>query len=444
MSDVDDITKAFKQEEKYRLIQTQLQDGNKKHEEVIDPFSIFKEKNLDTTDKNSEFLIKDCSHIDSIVNSYRTIFENYSVAITLVDKNEKIVSWNKYTEELFGFGERELFLKPVHTLYPALEWKKIRNENVRQKGIKYSMEIRMIKSNYKLFDAELSLCVLKSEKGKIIGSIGIIKDITKQKEMERALEKYEKRFKELYEKAPVPYHTLSPEGIITDVNEVWCKILGYKKNEVIGKSIFNFVQKNERAVAKKSFENKLLSRQQYSDANERVYITKKGEKRIFVIHDFFSLDEKNNITAVYTIMDDVTELKKAKKILKKIGSVNENAVKLQKIIDKAEEGITLSDAYGHFEIYNSNMYKITGYSMKEANACDDFTLLLYPDLDERNKSLDNLNRILKYESSNNFKTSIHTKNGTRKTLLVSTSTMKIDKELMFLSVYRDITETNKI
>ena len=167
MSDVDDITKAFKQEEKYRLIQTQLQDGNKKYEEVIDPFSIFKEKNLDTKDKTSEFLIKDCSHIDSIVNSYRTIFENYSVAITLVDKNEKIVSWNKYAEELFGFTERELFLKPVHTLYPALEWKKIRNENVRQKGIKYSMEIRMVKSNYKLFDAELSLCVLKSEKGKI-------------------------------------------------------------------------------------------------------------------------------------------------------------------------------------------------------------------------------------------------------------------------------------
>jgi len=481
MSDVDDITKAFKQEEKYRLIQTQLKDENKKHKEVIDPFSIFKEKNLSTTDKTSEFLIKDYSHIDSIVNSYRTIFENYSVAITLVDKNEKIVSWNKYTEELFGFTERELFLKPVNTLYPALEWKKIRDENVRQKGIKYSMEIRMIKSNYKLFDAELSLCVLKSEKGKIIGSIGIIKDISKmkttqnklddaeerfktifnnsavaitvtnseeqitslnnyaeqllgysqkdilmkhvsilyppeewekiraenirkkgmqhhletkiicgdkkeidvdislsvlknyegniigsigiirditeRKHIEGALEQSEKKFRELYHNAPVPYHTLSPDGSITDVNDKWCQILGYNKEDVIGKTIFDFISKDEQKDAKNSFRKKIQSKKLYTGGHERTLFTKTGEKRIFIINDFFSFDsfdEEQNIKSIHTTMEDITDRKKTEKDLN-------ISLKNQEIITK------ISRLFNGLEDFNTKMNKSLDILGKSTN-----------------------------------------------------------------------------
>jgi len=47
--------------------------------------------------------------------------------------------------------------------------------------------------------------------------------------------------KQLYDKAPIPYHTLSPDGIITNVNEKWCNTFNYKKEEVVGKSIFDFV-----------------------------------------------------------------------------------------------------------------------------------------------------------------------------------------------------------
>jgi PAS domain S-box-containing protein len=92
---------------------------------------------------------------------FETIFENFSVAITLADNEERIVSWNKYTEELLNMQEKDLFMKPVSSLYPPDEWQKIRKENIRQKGIRYRLETKMLRKNVGPFDVDISLCILK-------------------------------------------------------------------------------------------------------------------------------------------------------------------------------------------------------------------------------------------------------------------------------------------
>lgn len=81
----------------------------------------------------------------SIEEAYKTIFENSAVAIMLTDEHERIVSWNKYAENLLGMSKEELNLKPVRSLYPAEEWAKIRAENIRQKGMQHHLETKMIK-----------------------------------------------------------------------------------------------------------------------------------------------------------------------------------------------------------------------------------------------------------------------------------------------------------
>jgi len=247
---------------------------------------------------------------------YRTIFENSAVAITLTDENERIISWNKCTEDLLGVSKEGLYLKPVESLYPFEEWQKIRSQNIRQKGLQHHLETKVFKKNNETIDADLSLSILKNHEGRVIGSIGVIRDITERKQIERTLEKSEEKFKQLYEKAPVPYHTLSPEGKITNVNEKWCQILRYSKEEVISRSIFDFVAKNEREIAKSSFEKKIQDKKLYSDSHERTYIAKDGKKKIFAIHDFFSYDKDDKVVSVQTIMEDITERKQMEEELK--------------------------------------------------------------------------------------------------------------------------------
>ncbi len=247
---------------------------------------------------------------------YRTIFDNSAVAITMTNEHEKIISWNKYAETLLGMNKDELYLKPVQDLYPASEWKKIRSQNIRQKGMQHHLETKIQKRNNEQIDVDISLSVLKNHEDKVVGSIGVMKDISDRKRTEKNLEESEKKFKLLYEKAPVPYHTLSPDGFITDVNEKWCQAFGYTKEEVRGKMIFDFISEHEKSTAQKSFAQKISEGRSYTGGHEREYLTKTGEKKLFVAHDFFLFDENGKVISVYTTMEDITENKHAEQALK--------------------------------------------------------------------------------------------------------------------------------
>ena len=285
---------------------------------------------------------------------YKTIFENSAIAITLTDENERIVSWNKYAEELLDMSKEDLFMKPVRLLYPSEEWKKIRSKNIRQKGMQHSIETKILKKNNELVDVDLSLSVLKNHEEMVIGSIGIIKDITYQKWVKDALEESEKKFKQLYENAPIPYHTLSSNGEITSVNEKWCRILGYTKKEVKGKLIFDFIEKTEREAAKTSFKEKIQSKKSYAGGHERAFITKRGEERIFVIHDFLSFDKDKNVKSVHTTMEDITH---RKRLWEKMVKSEE---KYRVLAETSADGVFTTDVLGRLTYVNPSLETILG------------------------------------------------------------------------------------
>jgi len=82
----------------------------------------------------------------------------------LTDDQERIVSWNKYTETLLNMGEDELLNKPVSMLYPPQEWAKIRSERIREKGMQHHLESKMYTKNQSLIDVDISVSVLKTIK----------------------------------------------------------------------------------------------------------------------------------------------------------------------------------------------------------------------------------------------------------------------------------------
>jgi PAS domain S-box-containing protein len=120
-------------------------------------------------------------------DKYRTIFENSAVSISLVDEQERLISWNKFTENLLGVNKEDLYLKPVKSFYPEGQWQIIRALNIRQKGLQRHLETKMIRKDGRLIDVDVSLSVLKNPEGKVIGAIGVISDITERKRAEEEL-----------------------------------------------------------------------------------------------------------------------------------------------------------------------------------------------------------------------------------------------------------------
>lgn len=120
---------------------------------------------------------------------YRTIFENSAVAIMVADNQGRIISWNKFSENLLGMNSEEMELLPVEKLYPAEEWQRIRLDNARQKGMEHHLETKMTKKGGGVIDIDISLTVMKELDGSISGSVAVIQDITERKKAENELKR---------------------------------------------------------------------------------------------------------------------------------------------------------------------------------------------------------------------------------------------------------------
>lgn len=148
----------------------------------------------------------------SVQDRYRMIFENSAVAITMANEDERLVSWNSFTETLLGMDRDDLYLRPVKSLYPDREWEKMRTCNIRQKGMQHHLETRMIRKDGTEIDVDISLRVLKNaEEGHTV-SIGVIRDIGERKRAEskqtQLLDEVENTNKELCDFASIVSHDL--------------------------------------------------------------------------------------------------------------------------------------------------------------------------------------------------------------------------------------------
>ena len=120
---------------------------------------------------------------------FKTIFENSAVAIMIADKNERLKTWNRLAEFLTGYTSEDLSMKEVAHLYPPEEWERLRRENIREKGMQHHFETRMMRKDGHIIDVDISITVLKDDKGQILGSIGIARDISQKKKIEAILVK---------------------------------------------------------------------------------------------------------------------------------------------------------------------------------------------------------------------------------------------------------------
>jgi PAS domain S-box-containing protein len=186
MKEVPDIVKQLREAERLGMLQSNIQISCEESE-------IQENKPTEENTDKTISLIQDDTWIDNklrnIRDLYKTVFENSAVAITVTDKNEKIIIWNNYAENLLGMNKEELYMKPVKTFYPPEEWKKIRRQNIRQKGMQHHLETKILRKNNEPLDVDISLSVLKDDDENITGSIGIIKDISERKQAEGELKK---------------------------------------------------------------------------------------------------------------------------------------------------------------------------------------------------------------------------------------------------------------
>lgn len=118
---------------------------------------------------------------------FKVVFDHTAAAITVTDHQERIVAWNPFAEQMLEMGKEDFFNQPVQSLYPEREWRKFRKLKIRQKGAVSGIMTQVYKKDRALLDVDASISILKDAEGKVIGSIGILRDISKQIKIQEML-----------------------------------------------------------------------------------------------------------------------------------------------------------------------------------------------------------------------------------------------------------------
>ncbi len=79
------------------------------------------------------------------------------------------------------------------------------------------------------------------------------REIEDHKRDKEALRKSEERFRLLYERSPLGYQSLDADGNLIEVNTAWLSLLGYEKEEVIGRSFAEFLSSGFPELFKERF-----------------------------------------------------------------------------------------------------------------------------------------------------------------------------------------------
>ena len=198
-------------------------------------------------------------------------------AVSIINEagEEKFI--NEKHIKLFGYTKEELTGQSVFKLYldegKALTKSKV---ELRKRGLTDTYDIKMIKKNQEVIDVRITGKPLFNKDNLFIGSIAIMRDVTKERQLEDrlrqtneeleaqvqkrtreltisnyhmvneikerklaeiAVKNSEKRFKDLFYSSPEGVFVEDSEGVLLDLNEAGAKLFGYTREEMIGQNV---------------------------------------------------------------------------------------------------------------------------------------------------------------------------------------------------------------
>lgn len=150
----------------------------------------------------------------------------------------KILSWNKGAEKIFGYTAEESIGKNIEMLIPdeLLPQEKEFIEKIRRgEGINNQETVRRRKDGSEV-EVSLTISPIKGPKGDIIGISKAARDITAQKKSEAANKSLLKELADIkfaLDESSIVAIT-DQTGKINYVNDTFCQISGYSREELIG------------------------------------------------------------------------------------------------------------------------------------------------------------------------------------------------------------------
>ncbi len=201
--------------------------------------------------------------------------------------------------------------------------------------------------------------LLYDSEGNKIGFYGFIRDITDKVTAEQNLKDSEKKYREILENMIEGYLETDLKGNYIFVNDYFCKIVGYTREELLGKNfrlIYNEKRSNDvYRLYNQLYKNEISPPLIYEDQ----LLSSSGETTYIEGLADLKYDSEGNKIGFYGFIRNTTERKRSEQNLK------ESENKYREILENIKEGYFEVDLKGNYTFVNDYLCKMLGYSQEE-------------------------------------------------------------------------------
>ncbi len=288
-----------------------------------------------------------------IKNRFLSLFENSPGCIFFYSLEGRFIDVNNACVEIFGYSSKEeLFgINMEKELFVSEEERKRYFDELTKRGKIENYRLNLKKKNGELINIEVTSTLVRNEKGKAVGLLGIISDVTERIKYEDELKKSEEKFRRIFNSLTEIYVRVDLDGRIELVSPSVEKITGYKPEELIGrKAIELYKNKGDREKILKA-----IYKRGFIKDYELTLKRKDGEFILCSASLSLERDKKGKPLAIEGILVDITERVKREKKLRILALA----------IEHLDSAFVITDLDANIEYVNRAFEKITGYRKSE-------------------------------------------------------------------------------
>jgi diguanylate cyclase (GGDEF)-like protein/PAS domain S-box-containing protein len=156
---------------------------------------------------------------------------------------------------------------------------------------------------------------LTDASGTIVGIVGVNRDITERKRMERELTVSEQTLRATFTHARVGITVIALDLTYVEVNQQYCDIVGYSREELTGRMKMTAVCGPESLAETEAACRRLLAREAESDSREQRLLRRNGSTVWVVSAISLVRDADGNAKHFVSVTQDITESKVAEERL---------------------------------------------------------------------------------------------------------------------------------
>jgi PAS domain S-box-containing protein len=301
-------------------------------------------------------------HYDQHTQLQATLMELAYDAIIVRDPANRIISWNRGAEQLYGWTAQEVIGQVTHELLQTRfpESREALDRFVAS-GEQWEGELVHLRKDGTQVIVESRQVVTCDAQDRPLAILEINRDITERKQRERENQAHYRRMAALVDSSDIPIIGKTRDGFITSWNTAAERMYGYSAQEIVGQSILLLFPPDRQAEFSRIMER--LIRGEQIDSYETTRRRKDGTILPVSLTISPIYDSEGQMIGASTIAHDITERKKAEaqeQFLTEVSKLLSSTLDYQETLANIARlvvpqladwfAVDLLNAKGHFEL----------------------------------------------------------------------------------------------